>query len=247
VAALALMMLAQPALAGLVNGGFETGNLTGWTSEYYHNVGGGFANELEVKNTYHYTGSYALWGKAYVLGDGISYPDDDRTYTYAWSGYQNLTGAVSVSLYLTDFQTNPSPAFGWGYGQEIYLVISDGTKATARALIDNHENPWGSLFDAGRYTASTGSDGRTWYRFQLNMNDADFPGTGDHAELNAKLSELNLASAKVGVLWEALNWAGAQELWAGGAVDDVDVTLVPEPAALALTLLGLPLVLRRRS
>ncbi|MCX5634037.1 MAG: hypothetical protein NTW93_10255 [Phycisphaerae bacterium] len=97
--------------ANITNGGFETGDLTGWTYEDAnsgHN--GATGNALSVTEDYHYSGGHALWGSASLLSDCSAWNgQEDWSRTYAWSDAQNLSDVNSIQLYLTDFRSNPPP------------------------------------------------------------------------------------------------------------------------------------------
>jgi len=224
-----------------INGGFESG-MTGWTS-FYENDGSnnGYSNQSLATTDYHYSGASALWGKATIVGDtninyyGPPYPWDapgrDWCHTYVWSDFFNLTNVTSIKLYMTDFQSSSSHS-GWGWGQEVFLVVSDGTNMVQALLAENHQTPYGIPLPS---TASEGSDGRTWQGFDIALTSANFAG----------LDSLNKSSAKVGVYWEADSWEYiSQTLWAGAAVDDI--LLVPEPATMSLLALGGLVVFLRR-
>jgi len=222
--------------ADLINGGFESG-MAGWTKQFItHGSDFSYINELDTTTSYHYSGGSALWGKATVYGNSVGWPDDEWTQAYAWSASQNLSNVTSVQLHLTDFVSNTNPP-SWGYGQEIFLIISDGTNSASVLLIDNHEHPYGtSLVEAGKYTTSIGSDGRSWYDFDVSFDTTGF---------GAEFSGVNISNAKVGIYWEAVSWYNAsQTFWAGAAVDDIK--LIPEPATIALLSLGVLSLIRRK-
>jgi hypothetical protein len=225
------------ASADITNGGFETGDLTGWTAEYTNDgTNYGYSNELYVTSSYHHSGDNALWGYAYIIGDysGYSDPESDWSRTYAWSDSQDLSSVTSIQLYLTDFISNYSHYY-WGWGQEVFLMLDDGTNQAAALLIDNHQDTYTSLVDLGLYTTSVGSDERDWYGFDVPLNASYFGG----------ISGLNLSSAKVGICWEAISWhSSSQTLWAGAAVDDIQ--LIPEPATICLLGLGAVSLIRRK-
>lgn len=205
----------------IINGGFESG-MTGWSASYSNDTTNwGYEHQLYATSAYHHSGGNALWGSSLIVGDQSPWWQDDFSRTYAWSAYTDLTKTDSISLYLTNFQTNPNH-FGWGYGQEVYLAISDGTDLVQALLIDHHEPAYTSIFDLGKYTTSLGNDGRTWYKFDVPLT-AEYFGAG--------ISAIDMTSAKFGPCWEALNWYdwSSQTLWAGAAVDDVCQN-VPEPA-----------------
>ena len=235
-----LMASASFCFGAPVNGGFESG-MTGWTSVSENDGSNyGSSNELYTTTDYHYSGASALWGKATIVGDynpqGPPYPWDapgrDWSHTYVWSGLTDLTNVTSIKLYLTDFQSGSYFPYGWGWGQEVWLVVSDGTYTAQALLAENHQTPYGIPLPS---TNSVGSDGRTWLGFDIALTSANFSG----------LNSLNKSSAKVGVCWEADSWTyGSQTLWAGAAVDDIQLT--PEPATISLLAFGGILLLRRK-
>jgi hypothetical protein len=196
-------------------------------------------NQAYATNDYYYSGTHSLWGYAEITGDYN--PDwsegnlqEDWARTYVWSDYQNLSSATSIKLYLSNFVSNYSHD-SWGYGQEVLLMLSDGTNQASAILIDNHQG-WVSLFDLGQYTDSTGGDGKTWHGFDVPMN-TNFFGAG--------FSSLDLSNATVGICWEAISWHQySYTLWAGATVDDIQ--LVPEPATICLLGLGALSLLRRK-
>jgi hypothetical protein len=231
--------LSSFAPAAITNGGFESG-MTGWTAEYANDGSNyGYNYELSVTDSYHYSGDSALWGKSYIVGDYSYWAEDDWARTYVWSDSQDLSSVTSIQLHLTDFQSNPdSYNFGWGWGQEVFLMLDDGTNQTSVLLAENHQHPYGtSLIEAGEYTISTGGDGRDWYDFDVPLDASYFGG----------LSGLDLTSAKVGIYWEAINWnSSSQTLWAGAAVDDIQLVYTPEPATMSLLGLGAFSLIRRK-
>lgn len=235
--AICLALCCGPAGADLINGGFESG-MTGWTAQYAQDgSNGGYSYELGASTAYHFSGAKSLWGKAYVVGDYSDWSQTDWADTYAWSAMQDLRNLKYVQLYLRGFDSDATH-LGWGWGQEIYLVISDGTNSASACLIENHQQTFGSMYDSGAYTTVTGNDGQSWLCFQV-PNNATFFGSG--------ITSVNHSSAKVGIMWEAVNWNSSPEtLWAGAYVDDVSLVPVPEPATLTLLALGSLALLRRR-
>jgi hypothetical protein len=240
---LCIILLTLAALSNiasaLTNGGFESGSLApGWISEYTNDgSNNGFSNQAYVTDDYYYSGDYALWGDASIAGDYSYWAEDDWSHTFVWSDYQNLSSVTSIKLYLTNFISNYSHA-SWGWGQEVYLMLDDGTNQAAALLIDNHEETYISLVDLGLCTTSEGSDGRDWYGF-------DVPLSTDPNYFGAGFSNLTLSNAKVGIYWEARSWFDSpQTLWAGAAVDDIQ--LVPEPATMCLLGLGALSLIRRK-
>ncbi|MCX5653821.1 MAG: PEP-CTERM sorting domain-containing protein [Planctomycetota bacterium] len=234
-----LMASASFCFSAPINGGFESG-LTGWT-QVNENDGSnwGYSNDLYTTTDYHYSGTSALWGKATIVGDyqagGSPYPWDapgrDWSHTHIWSGLTNLTNVTSIQLYLTDFQSS-SIHSGWGWGQEVFLALSDGTYTAQALLVENHE----PTYTPQPHTTSVGSDGRTWFGFDIALTTANF---------GSDLNSLNKSSAKVGVYWEADSWEYvSQTLWAGAAVDDIQLT--PEPATISLLVFGGIFLLRRK-
>jgi hypothetical protein len=237
----ALAVLSNIASANINNGGFESGDLTGWTPDYTNDGSNwGSSYELSVTNSYYHSGQNALWGYAYIVGDISYWEEDDWEHTYVWSESQDLSNVASIKLYLTAFQSNPDP-FGWGFGQDVYLMLDDGPNSVSVLLIDNHQYPYTSLFDAGHYTTSVGSDDGTWYGF-------DVPLSTDPNYFGAEFSSLDLSNAKVGIRWEARNWydTSSQTLWVGAAVDDIELVYIPEPATICLLGLGALSLIRRK-
>jgi hypothetical protein len=238
------LVVYSSAWAGIANGGFESG-LTGWTVQTTNGSNWGWGGDATVVNNYYYSGGSSLYGFASVNGDDTRFfPTEDRDWsrTYAWSDSANLNGSTSVKFYLTDFQSNP-PAGGWGWGQEIFLLLNDGVHEAGVLVIDNHEPTYTSLFDLGLYTPSTGDDGRTWYCFDVPLN-------ADAANFGSAFGNLNLANTKIGFEWEADSWYDyPQNLLASAVIDDVSLQPVPEPSGL-LALAGgigcLAPILRRR-
>jgi hypothetical protein len=200
----------------------------------------GYTNQAYVTGQYHYSGDYALWGYADITGTDY-HPAYDWSRTYVWSDYQDLSSVTSIKLYLTNFISSSSHS-NWGWGQEVFLMLDDGTNQASALLIDNHEETYTSLVDRGLYTDSTGGDGNIWHGFDAPLStDANYFGAG--------FSSLNLSNAKVGICWEAISWNGANytfgPLWAGAAVDDIQL-VVPEPATICLLGLGGLLLSRNR-
>lgn len=234
-----LMVNAGFCFGAPINGGFESG-LTDWTSVYEDDgTNTSHSNELNATTSYHYSGASALWGKATIVGDTqyttLPYPWEapgrDWCHTYVWSGLTNLTNVTSIQLYLTDFQSSSSHST-WGWGQEVFLVLSDGTYTAQALLVENHEPTFTPL----PHTTSVGSDGRTWFGFDIALTAANF---------GSAFNNLDKSSAKVGVYWEADSWEYiSQTLWAGAAVDDIQ--LIPEPATISLLAFGGLFLLRRK-
>jgi hypothetical protein len=178
-----------------------------------------------------------LWGKTTIIGDNGNPRDPgdpwdgsgrDWSRINAWCDPSDLAGVTSIKLSLTDLQSNANH-YGWGWGQEVFLVLSDGTNTAQALLVENHEQPYAT---PQPYTTSVGSDGRTWFDFDISLTPGNFPG----------LAGINKSSTMVGVCWEAESWhSSSQTLWTGCAVDDIQ--LVPEPSTLILLLTSGTLVL----
>ena len=238
IAAVCVLSLGVPTFGVLTNGGFESG-MTGWTSQYTQDgSNSGYSNQLYTTSAYHFSGQNSLYGYAYVVGDSSYWAEDDWSRTYAWSAPQDLRQLIHIQLYLAGFSSNTTH-FSWGYGQEVWLVLSDGTHSAQALLIDNHEPDFGSLVDRGLYSTAVGNDGRTWYRYQVEPTTTYFGG----------ISSVDLSNARVGVMWEALSWhSSPQTLWAGAYVDDISLKMIPEPlTAVGFLLGGTLLALRRRT
>lgn len=223
--------LASMAWAAPLNGGFESG-MAGWTTGYVNDGSnwGATGNAL-VTDDYYYSGQNALWGAVQIVGDNSYWWEEDWSRAYVWSETTNLTNTTSIQLYLTDFQSNQVHQ-SWGWGQEIFLVLTDGTTTVSALLVENHEPGYATPQPS---VPSIGADGRIWSGFDIALTSQNF-GTS--------ITNLNLASAQYGIMWEAINWnSSSQTLYANCAIDDI--ALVPEPASLALLTVG-ALVLRRR-
>jgi hypothetical protein len=224
--------------SALTNGGFESGSLTpGWNSVYTNDgSNSSYANQALVTDDYYYSGDYALWGYAEITGTDW-HPAYDWARTYVWSDYQDLSGVTSIKLYLTNFISSNIHS-NWGWGQDVFLMLDDGTNQASVLLVENHEPTYLSLFDRGLYTASTGDDENTWYGFDAHLStDPNYFGAG--------FSSLDLSNTKVGICWEAISWNGGNgTLWAGAAVDDIQ--LVPEPTTICLLGFGALSLLRRK-
>lgn len=231
---LTLAVLPSIASADISNGGFESG-MTGWTTEYTNDgTNNGYTNQAYVTTQYHHSGTYSLWGYSDIYRKD-SYPEYDWSRTYVWSAPQNLSSVTSIKLYLTNFLSNYYDPLNWGWGQEVLLMLDDGTNQAGVSLIDNHESPYASLVDLGLYTYSLGNDTNHWYGFDVPLSENYFAG----------LSNFDLSSTKVGICWEAISWNSSNPaLFAGASVDDIQ--LVPELATICLLGLGGLALLRKR-
>lgn len=212
----------------IANGGFENG-LTGWTSQYEED-GSNWGNSYVFYTTANPRRSGA---KALFAGVGLASDqdgsNDDWARLYAWSDPLDLTYAASIRLHLGNIGLNPDHN-PWGYGQAIYLVLTDGSSRVRCALADVYEEPFPSLFDSGDYTTSTGDDGLTWYGFDVELNASRF---------GPELSTLSLSSARIGFEWECIVRHDVHEkLWSQSGVDDVSVAYVPEPGSMAALAVG---------
>lgn len=232
---LAILMAACPSVclgeaivSDPLNGGFEQG-LSGWTSTCNDDgTNWGYRNEFGLTSDYHHSGDSALWGKTTIVGDngnpkdpGTPWEGSGRDWSCidAWSDPSDVTDVVSIQLSLTDFQFNPNH-FGWGYGQQVWLTLSDGVNTLRALLLENHEQPYSI---PQPYSTSVGSDGRTWRDYDVDLTEENFPGLGG----------INKMSTMVGICWEADSWySTSQTLWSGAAVDDIRLiqnSSTPEP------------------
>jgi len=100
---LVLLLAAGPAAAGIINGGFETGDWTGWTKN-----GGSF------DGTYHWTGDP---GKSAVVGTGFDYYSNDQLPQVA---YGNYAARVNNYDYNYHFSTIEQTVSNWGTGKVFF-------------------------------------------------------------------------------------------------------------------------------
>ena len=151
----------------------------------------------------------------------------DTAQNVVWNqGNYNLTGSTFVSVDMTDIQ-KATQHYGWGWGMDAYLVLSDGTHETYSMLWNYHEENTGLYGPAGLednlYTSTfTGSDGTQWYRYSRPLNASNWDGTAYGN--GGPLSNLNLSSVKVGVVFAANNWNfSPQTLFANALVDNIQI------------------------
>jgi len=213
---LVFMFTASFSFGALINGGFETGDMTGWTSVYEN-----------PENNLCYVASHSFYSGGYALQAVASAGANDWTRTYAWSDFQDMSSATAITLQLTDVSFNDSNDYQ-GWGQEISLMLNDGTNQSSVLLAYNSQPPYGPSHE---YTLSIGSDGKTWQGFDVALGDFNV------------ITGFNLSNAKVGIRWETVSWDNAPigGLWASSAVDDVRI--IPEPPSKTITIFGLTFLL----
>lgn len=220
-------MAASPVLADL---SFEQG-LTDWATEYRDDSWATTTNTHthDVVSTRYSDGVQSVRLGAGVVGDSSVWSNDDHTVTMVWkNGVYDLTHGLSVSVDMTDIQ-HSGHAY-WGWGMDAYLVLSDGTNEIFSRLWDYHEEPYGEPGEEDNlYTEIiTGADGTSWFRYSRDLIAGDWGAGSDFYNIGGSLTDLDLSSVKIGVVYAAVSWySSPQTLWANGLVDNVQVEYEP--------------------
>jgi hypothetical protein len=183
-----------------------------------------------VTNRYSHGVESARLG-ARVVGDQSFWGYDDWTETMTWkNGTYDLRNATNIWVDMTDIQRQTS-TYGWGYGMQMDLVVSDGVHESRYLLWDRHEEPYGpsGVEDNLYYQIVTGADGTQWFRYRAPLNDATKWGGGQFDGYpGGPLVNVNLASARIGISANVRSWhSSPQDLWCNALVDNLRIDYPP--------------------
>jgi len=218
----------SPVLADL---SFEQG-LTDWTTEYRDDSWATTTNTHthDIVSTRYSDGIQSVRLGAKVAGDSSVWSNDDHTVTMIWkNGTYDLTHGLSVSVDMADIQ-HATSHYGWGWGMDAYLVLSDGANETFSLLWDYHQEPYGPVgSEDNMYTEIvTGADGYQWFRYNRALTADKWGAGSDFYDIGGALTDLDLSNVKIGVVYAAVSWhSSPQSLWANGLVDNVQIEYEP--------------------
>ncbi|MBC7219013.1 MAG: hypothetical protein H5T49_02600 [Hadesarchaea archaeon] len=214
-------------------------SLTDWTIQNVEDSWPSTSHEHVAQIvTYRYSeGSKSLRGGSKVVGDYSPWYKRDLTETIFWTDYQDLRNLLAIKVDMTDIQRQTSH-YSWGYGMEISLVLSDGVNQSRSLLWCRHEERyWLSGIEDNPYEFSfIGADGTTWYRYGTTLTPSRW-GSTDFG--GGPLANVNLAHAKLGLVFSCVSWhSSPQTLWVNALVDSIQLIRDVTPPAVAVSISG---------
>ncbi len=236
-------LVANPAAAALINGDFETGDLTGWSSFSF----GGQTNNLLIDSVTPLSGSHSM-----TTDNAGSTANTIRSTTQSFTAFTDFVYTMDFRIDGTSTVREMDWSLGALTGGEANGLIRFGVDNTngIRGIGINGAaaGAFGSL-NGGSFNPVTGVE-YTWV-----LTGSDFDGTSSASydvEIFQGASSVytslnNTFTSASGASIQSVNFTRGGN-WGAGAytVDNIGIA-VPEPSSAALVgLAGLALILRRR-
>ena len=224
--------------AAVINGDFETGDMTGWTSFSF----GGQTNNLEIDSIFPIAGSHSMTTDA---------TSTIRSTTQAIGLYTSFVYSMDFRIDFDSTIREMDWSLGAGTGGEANGLLRFGVDVIngIRGIGINGaaSGAWGTLND-GTFSPISGTD-YTWV-----VTGSDFDGTSSasydveifEGATSVYTSTNNTFTTETGDAIQSVNFTRGGN-WQGGGFTVDNITIVPEPSSAALLGLGgLALILRRR-